>query len=186
LSYGKSIPDRRQIQNELMDSIGKENWMKLYQETRNQLIDTEWHWSAVHRMVGKGFQDWGAFATGYGKAIEGELKKRLESVFAGSAYRAYFCEKKHRDPDKNITLGPILHTLKNFADLPYELNCEIEKSGLKVHTDKQLIRELLDAWHLRNKGGHGSVDPQFTEIDFIRLRQILFGQNLLRRLIEKL
>lgn len=184
LDEAKSISaiDRSTIQNELIQDVGKENWLKIFPQTIRQLVDAETQWSALHRQIGKGYQDFGSFANAYVKAIECELLARLDVVFTGAAYQEYYRDKNNRAPDRHTTLGPMLHTLKDFDLLPDNLKAAIEGAGLRVHEDKQLIKDLLDATYLRNKGSHPAP---FTEKHLLELRKLMFEKGLLRRLFDK-
>lgn len=170
-----------EIEKDLKESIGNEAWIKLSIYGKRQLLDAEADWSAKHRDVGKGRGDFGVVAVSYVKVFEGELLNRLAPVFQSSAYIEYFKTTHNRIPERHMTIGPALHLLKDFAQLPMALQGHINDIGIRVQDDQALIKSLLDAMKVRNKGAHAG---EFNEKEFVDLRKLLFEKGGLRRFIE--
>jgi hypothetical protein len=172
-----------EIEKDLIESIGREAWMKLSPKGKRQLLDAEADWSAKHRDVGKGRGDFGVVAVSYVKVFEGELLNRLDPVFQSSAFIEYFKTTYHRSPERHMSIGPALHLLKDFTKLPKALQEHINDIGIRVQDDQALIKRLLDAMKVRNKGAHAG---EFNEKEVVDLRKLLFEKGGLRRFIELL
>lgn len=170
--------DRRQIEKDLKKDVGTENWLKIRPETIVQLVDAEALWTAIHREVGRGQQDFGSIANAFVKALEGELGHHLGPILGSPTYQSW-----KGSFDKNVTLGPMLHLFRKFSTLPEELSALVEATGVSIQTKPKLIQQLLMANELRNKGSHPGP---FSDADLSKLRSLLFENGLLRQFLDAL
>lgn len=175
------VLDHAQAELALKKYLG-EAWIKLSPRGKRQLVDADAEWSALHHQLGKGRSDWGSLATAYVKVIEGELLFRMESIFSSPVYEAY-CLAKNRKLERHITLGPMLHLLKDFGNLDQSLRQEIADTGIRIQSNASLLKDLLQLMDIRNQGSHpaGISGKKFAE-----LRTLLFQEEVLKRFIELL
>lgn len=176
------VLDHAQAELALKKYLG-EAWIKLSPRGKRQLVDADAEWSALHHQLGKGRSDWGGLATAYVKVIEGELLFCMESIFSSPVYEAY-CLAKNRKLERHITLGPMLHLLKDFGNLDQSLRQEIVDTGIRIQSDASLLRNLLWLMNvIRNPGSHPAG---ISAEKFVALRTLLFQEEVLKRFIELL
>lgn len=177
-----SVLNHKQAEQDLMKFLGDETWIKLTPAGKRRLTDADAEWSALHTQLGRGRHDWGPVATAYGKVFEGELSFRMKSVFSSQTYGDY-CRNKNRKNEEHITLGPMLHLLKEFTDLDQPLCAEIEKTGIRIQEDKELVKNLLHLAFDRNRGAHPAG---LTAKQFVDFRTLIFQGGVLKKFIELL
>ena len=173
------VLNHMQTEKGLIEFLGKEAWLKLTPAGKRRLIDADAEWSALHPQLGKGRCDWGGLATAYGKVFEGELSSRMKSVFSSQSYDAY-CRNKNRKKEEHITLGPMLHLLKEYIELDQTLRDEIDKTGIHIQKDKELIQNLLSLTFDRNRGAHPAG---LTTKQFVDFRTLIFQDGVLKKFI---
>ena len=166
---------RSQLEHELTDLLPLE---KVTPSTKDMIINAEQYWEASHREIGRGQLDWGVPAGAFIKPIENELHYILKRVINGKAFERY----KGSTP-KRVTLGPMLHLLKKFDELPDDLKTDIEATGIDLHRKKKLLKELINLAHIRNRGFHAE---EFTDKEYVKLREKLFIKGILKDFIESL
>lgn len=174
---------RRQINKELVETLGAEAWLKLSLPGKRQLEDAEAHWSSIHMHVGRGQGDYGSLATSYVKVLEGEILVRMQPVVASQAFMEYFRQTYKRVPEKHVGLGVLLHLLRDFEQLPPSLQDAIRLSQVRLQEDRGLINGLFKAMQYRNKGAHTG---EFNAKEFFELRKLLFENQVLKRFLELL
>lgn len=177
-----SVLNHSQAEKDLKEFLGNETWIKLTPEGKRRLVDADAEWSALHPQLGKGRHDWGSVATAYGKVFEGELAFRMKSVFSSQSYGTY-CRTKNRKSDDHITLGPMLHLLKEFTELDQLLRNEIDKTGIHIQEDKELIKGLLSLTFDRNRGAHPAG---LTAKQFVDFRTSIYQGGVLKKFIDLL
>lgn len=175
------VLDHAQAELALKKDLG-EAWIKLSPRGKRQLVDADAEWSALHHQLGKGRSDWGSLATAYVKVIEGELLFRMESIFSSPVYEAY-CLAKNRKLERHITLGPMLHLLRDFENLDQSLRQKIADTGVRIQSDASLLKNLLWLMDIRNSGSHPAG---ISEKQFAALRTLFFRGGVLKRFIELL
>lgn len=171
---------RDSAEKRLIADLGEARWLRLDHKAKRLLTDAEVHWSRDAGELGKDtFSDWGQVATAYGRAIEAHLLAKFRPIWNSpemAEYRPAIASKR-----EHPTSGPVLHTLKNFSVLHSSLQCLIEREGIGLHSDRELIGQLLGILETRNKGAHpGDV----SERDALDLRTTLFKKRILARLID--
>lgn len=183
LPVGLTVSKRTIIEQELVECLGAETWLKLGPEAKQQLLEAELQWSKLHSELGRGMKDWGGVALAYVKPIEGELGRKLADVFGSTAFRNYYTNTYKRPPGQHIGLGNMLQLLKKFEHLDHELQQLIVGANIRLQEDGGLIKRLSHAMDLRNQGAHTGG---FSENEFLKLRQLLFREGVLKRFVELL
>jgi hypothetical protein len=143
------------------------------------LKDAELKWTACHRYVGRGIEQWGNIAGEFVKPVELELVSRLLPVFESSGYTDWQAQQGHNVEGKP-TLGAAIYVLSKFKTLPNGLQEHIRSLPLRTYEDKKLIRQLRVLLDMRNRAFH--PEP-FSAGDLFSLRQRIFDDGLLASLL---
>ena len=175
------VINQRLIEKDLEEKLGKEAWMAIPVSAKKQLRDAEREWTAAHRNIGTRDGDFGALATSYVKVVEILLLENLTLVCRTAAFKDYWTHKFKRQPDAHLTLGPLLHMLKEFDNLPAPLQGEITNNGISIQNDRSLIKSLLNLMAIRNKGAHTS---DVSDSDVVKIRDVLYGDQVLTRIVN--
>jgi len=180
-NLGDWVINQYLIEEDLKGKLGNEVWMAIPKSAKKQLRDAEREWTAAHRNIGTRVGDFGALATSYVKVVEILLLDNLASVCRTHAFKDYWMKKFNRQPDVHLTLGPLLHMLKEFDNLPVSLQEEIKYNRIFIQDDKQLIKSLLNLMTIRNRGAHTS---DVSDNDVVKIRDVLYGDQVLTRIIK--
>lgn len=180
LSKENPVEFYNKIQDELIESLGESVWNNTNLITRRQLQDAEKQWSAMHSHLGRGVHDFGSLAISYIKPIEVELRNRLLPILQTKEYDNYR-RSQGRLPEKNPTLGTLLHLLNDFKKLPTSFQEKIKQSGIGIYSDRVLLKQLFELLNLRNKAAHSD---SFIATDIVELRGLLYDKQTLKRFFE--
>ncbi len=172
-----AIPEYQRIQNFLADYFGQELWLKISLLSKQKLQDAEKQWTALHEHLGRGIGDFASLAISYVKVIETELTERLKPVIQSKEF-VDFARPKERDKP---TLGFLLNQLKNHYQWSDSLKNMVIERGVKLHTDKQLMKNLFDIMQLRNKAAHSD---SFSAQEIVELRTLLYDGQVLKRFFQ--
>ena len=166
-------PARQTVSNQLLEDLGSERASHFSDEAFQSLVEAEIQWSKLSHEFGRGLKDWGTPGLALVKPIEIELVRRIGAACKSDSY-AEFLKKRGKQPIGKLTLGPLLHMLKDFDQLPSDVQQSITSSGVRLSENSDLIRDLISIVNpLRNKGAHS--EP-FSDKDYLKLRSTLFGR----------
>lgn len=168
-------------QNILMRRLGKEEWLALQPSTKERLIESEITWDRFRHDLGTGKRHWQGVPMELFTAVEGEVISRMTPLFNSSEWTDYQRQKSNC-PDKP-TLGAIMYIFKSRQGVPPHLK---KMSGelcpfMTQENHRSGFEELVK---LRNKAAHAQ-HPPFDENDFLRVRQILYKEGLLKAMISR-
>lgn len=180
---GVTVAKRTIIEQELVDYLGAETWLKLGPEAKRQLVEADIKWDLQHSKFGRGIRNWGGLATEYVNVIEGELGRRLADVLNSDVFRNDHTRAKGRPPEPHITLGPMLYIFKDFELRDQALKDLITATNIHLQDDVTLINHLLKVMHYRNRSAH---PVGLSADEFSKLRTLLFEKGVLKRFIELL
>ena len=153
------------------------------EEAFQLLVEAEIQWSKIYQEFGRGLiKDWGTLGLAFVKPIELELVRRLGAASKSDSYSA-FLKTRGNSPISKPTLGPLIYMLKDFNQLPSDVQDSIKNSGVKLHENSDFIKDLININNLRIKGAH---PVPFSDKDFLRLRTTLFGDRGLKLFLDLL
>lgn len=162
---------RQTASNQLLEYLGEERVYRLSEEAFQSLVEAEIQWEKLAPELGRGLKDWGTLGLALVKPIEIELVRRIGASCKSDSH-AKFLKNGGKQPIGKLTLGPLLHMLKDFDRLPSDVQQSITSSGVRWHENSDLIRDLISIVNpLRNKGAHS--EP-FSDKDYLKLRSTLF------------
>lgn len=174
---------RQVASNQLLENLGAERASRFSEEAFQSMVEAEIQWSKLHQEFGRGLKDWGTLGLALVKPIEIELVRRIGAACKSDSH-AKFLKMGGKQPIGKLTLGPLLHMLKDFDRLPSDVQQSITSSGVRLHENSDLIRDLISIVNpLRNKGAHS--EP-FSDKDYLKLRSTLFIDGRLKLLLDLL
>ena len=174
---------RQSASNHLQEELGEERVNRLSEEAFQSLVEAEIQWVMLSPEFGRGLQDWGTPGLALVKPIEVELVRRIGTACKSDSYAEYL-KMEGKQPIGKLTLGPLLHMLKDFDRLPPDVQQSITSSGVRWQENSALIRDLINiVLPLRNKGAHS--DP-ISDKDYLKLRSTLFFDGRLKLLLDLL
>lgn len=174
---------RQTVSNQLLENLGSERVSRFSEEAFQLLVEAEIQWSNNYHEFGRGLiKDWGTFGLAFVKPIELELVRRIGAASKSDSYSA-FLKARGNPPISKPTLGPLIYMLKDFNQLPSDVQDSIKNSGVKLHENSDLIKDLININNLRIKGAHPAP---FSEKDYLRLRTTLFGDGGLKLFLDLL
>jgi hypothetical protein len=173
---------RSAIEQSMLEQFGDEARSKLSERSWSLLLESEIMWERLYKDFGATTMDWGVIALAHVKPLEAELVERLGRAYGSDEFRSF---SSSRGKTASVpTLGPLLHMLKDYSNLPASVKKDICDSGVKLQTDAKHIRDLLSIVNpLRNLGTH--TEP-FTEANFIQLKGFLFRDGGYKRFFSLL
>ena len=174
---------RQTASNQLLEYLGEERVYRLSEDAFQSLVEAEIQWIKLSPEFGRGLKDWGTLGLALVKPIEIELVRRIGAACKSDSH-AKFLRNGGKQPIGKLTLGPLLHMLKDFDRLPSDVQKSITSSGVRWHENSDLIRDLISIVNpLRNKGAHS--EP-FSDKDYLKLRSTLFIDGRLKLLLDLL
>lgn len=165
----------------LVNQLGLERWMKLCDESKNQLKTAQTLWRKGFVEFGFGITDCSGLISNYNKVIEKEVVDRLETFYFSPQYQSFFYQKTGKKPDKKPTMGTLVRELLDYQKLPADLRKLMDDSRLTVHHNRDLVKDLQKIVAFRNQSAH---KDQFDIVEFSKFKKIYFQDRLIHRFID--
>jgi len=165
----------------LVSQLGLERWVKLCNESKNQLKTAETLWRKGFAEFGFGITDCSGLIANYNKVIEKELVDRLETFYFSTQFQSFFEEKAKKKPDKKPSIGILVRELLDYQNLPSNLRKLMDDSRLTVHHDRDLVKELQKIGTFRNQAAH---KDEFNIVMYSKFKKIYFQDRLIHRFID--
>ncbi len=179
VSKGQPNPGRPEMSDHgrallnAIEAVGKTCWMGLTVQTKQLFTEHFMTWEALHQKAGSGKRNWGPSAMEATSAIELELIHRLAKLFGSTEYTEH---EKSRNQSGPPTLGTVNAMLrKGFPEI---IQDDVVKC-IPALAEKETQKLLGELTRLRNDAAHGGG---FDSKKFMRVREILFDEKLVRRL----
>lgn len=166
----------KEVELRLVEHVGKHNWGKLTEESKNWLIEADINWSDFNFRRREDYvrTDWSFPASLYFKAIEHELVLR----YAPSCREADDCSKGQ---EKDVSFGQVVHFLRQATKGDPQRSAILKRSNLTPVPNAVL--KHLDRF--RDKYRNPSAHPKpFDQALLSALRWELFGERVLREILE--
>ena len=167
---------KEQVIEDTVSRVGTECWLWLPVAVKEALIDARVLYSRCHQDIPAGIHNWGALAHNYYVALELLLTHLYRPILDSDAFRNYKKEQSLKGP---ASLGTIAYLVHRHSSLPPDLQSEIEASGNRLHTDRELAKLLQEARELRNAEAHGK---EFLAIHLSRTMEMFLGERILQRI----